>query len=345
MGALPIPSPQPAYPHAPYIEELHDFFTVRNVPFGSPSDLAILVERLDDPGLFHEDLRVLVRYILLREKGAISRSDLLAILAVGVGGPLIYRSAQQLRQPLSRLLDFVDGVLRRPNGQPVPVSRGELIPFPITTPAPSAVAASVPEPRSRARVWLTSMPRSAVRSLRPTAAPSPSFRNAVLVAVVALMLVVLLALVLRPSTTHAAAVNVPGGFYVAKPSPFGAAFEPALRPFLRYEQGLTARFATRADSASLAQTGDADSLTSAAMESSPAGSNDDLTTQPTPSTSAAVQPSPLSLELAPEFSPASSVNSTPAGVVEPAVSAPALTPEAATPSPSPAPASETPASH
>ena len=332
MGALP--TPQPAYPHAPYIEELHDFFTVHHVPFGSPSDLAPLVERIDDPGLFHEDFRAVVRFILAREEG-ISRSDLLAILAVAVGGPLIYRSAPQLRQPLNRLLKFVDGVLRRPDGHPVPVSRAEVIPFPANESVTEVSSVSVP--RSRSRVWFTAMPRPAVRSLG-SAGPSPSFRNTLYVAAGAAILVVLMALFLRPGATHAAAVNVPGGFYVAKPSAFGEAFEPALRPFLRYEEAAPARFATRADTVAAnfdsSQLGDADSLSAAALESAP--EHDAISPavepepQPTPNSSPTAQPSPLSLELAPEFSTAQSVSAEPAGVVE--SSAPVLVAAPAAPS-------------
>jgi hypothetical protein len=331
MGALPIPEP---YPHALYVEELHDFFTAHGLHYGSPADLASLVDRLDDPGLFHEDMRAVVRLILAREQNSIARSDLLAILAVAVGGPLIYRSAQQLRQPLGRLLAFVDGVLRRTPGdasRPEPLPRAEVIQFP-ATPGTNHSAAG-----SRSRVWLTSIPRSALRSLRPSGPASPSFRKVLWVAAGVTVVVVLLALLLRPHHPVAAAVITRDGSYAPKPSAYGKGFEPSFSSFLHDSVSAPVTYVRQPVSSP-----ESDSLTPSALSGATGQAEPAGVAQPAslPNTHPAAAPSPASLRLAPEFSqpaPAGVVPSpspsTPASAVEPAPPAGAV-PTASAPPPS-----------
>lgn len=309
MGALR--KSELAYPHEPYIEELHEFFAAQGLYYGSPMDLVQLVDRLDEPGLFHEDMRTIVRSILAREPSGIPRSDMLAILAVAIGGPMVYRSAEQLRQPLSRLLDFLDGVLRRSSLTPALTAKGELIQFPATT-------AGTPEPEepaaqpSHARVWLTSIPRSAVRKLRPLA-PSPSFRNSLLVAAGAILLAILLVLFLHPTRSQAASDDRgPARNFSAKPSPYGEAFVPDFAPFMRYGESAPAAFApVPADSTpapepdSAASTAEPGFLASTAANSA---SPDIPSIAPEPQAVLNLElehltpPSPLSLNLSPEFS-------------------------------------------
>ena len=331
MGALR--KSELAYPHEPYIEELHDFFAAQGLHYGAPMDLVQLVDRLDDPGLFHEDMRRIVRSILAREPMGIPRSDMLAILAVAIGGPMVYRSAEQLRQPLSRLLEFLDGVLRRSPPQSEVTAKGELIQFPATTaatPEPEEPAAS----STNARVWLTSIPRSAVRKLRPLARPSPSFRNTMLVAAGAVVLVVLLFLLMHPrSSTAVSYGHVPSGYSAAKPSPYGEAFVPDFTPFVRYGESGPAAFSPAPGDSTPAS-----DLDSAAFAAQPADSTSTVADSASPELAAIAPepqavlnlelehltpPSPLSLNLSPEFSSTPQVQ-------------PAAAPAAAEPAPQPA---------
>jgi len=330
MGALR--QSELSYPHEPYIEELHDFFAAQGLHYGAPKDLAALVDRLDDPGLFHEDMRSIVRSILAREQGDISRSDMLAILAVAVGGPMVYRSAESLRQPLSRLLDFLDCVMRKSSATAAVTARGELIQFPYGT-------AATPQPEepgirsSNARVWLTSIPRSAVRSLRPLAKPSPSFRNTMLVALGAIVLVALLILLLHPSRSQAVSYGkMSSGYSAAKPSPYGEAFVPDFTPFVRYGESGPAAFAPVSDESVPAQdsavsTTEPDLLASMSADSS---ATDLPSIAPEPQAVLHIElehptpPSPLSLKLSPEFSGTPQTQT----AVEPAVPQPASTPAA-----------------
>lgn len=314
MGALPIPEP---YPHAIYIEELHQFLTSRGLPFGSPSDLWPMVERLDDPGLFHEDLRSLVRSFLVRENGNISRSDLLAILAVATGGPLVYRSAQQLRQPLSRLLAFLDGAMRKlpphPSDAPAPRPRADVLQFP-----ESEASAAQAAPRySRPRVW--SAGRSALQSLRP--ATSPSFRRTMLVALGALLLLAVLALLLRPSHPAVRTAAAPGGSYSVQAPARAAGWLGSLNSFLHSQEPSSMK-RTPVMIAPAATISPGNPLNATA-----AGEAGTLGGVPQPASvrgpQRATAPSPASLRLAPEFSqpapqgvvPPSSPDTPPPGVV------------------------------
>jgi hypothetical protein len=328
MGALPIPD---FYPHALYIEELHNFFQAQGLHYGSPADLVRLVERLDDPGLFHEDMRAMVRAILTREQNSISRSDLLAMLAVAVGGPLIYRSATHLRQPLSQLLAFVDGILRRSPVQPTlgPATQSQLLPRAdvIPFPAAPAIAPNLPAAASgRSRVWLTAIPRSALRSLRPAVPASPSFRSVWWIAAGVTLVMILLALMLRPRHSVAAAMITPDGYYAPKPSAYGLAFQPSFSSFLGDAASMPVTF-----SPGPVDSPDSDLLTPAALAGSPGSVEPaELAPQPQPAeTQPATAPSPASLRLAPEFSQPASEGVVPAA--SPATQVPGVVPAAAAP--------------
>ena len=98
----------------PYIQELREFFTSRDHPFGNPKDLATLLDRLHDPG-FHEEMVSMVRSILYREE-TLPRIEIMEIIAVAAGGPQILDDAAELHQPLRGILSFVQEVARAKSG-------------------------------------------------------------------------------------------------------------------------------------------------------------------------------------------------------------------------------------
>jgi hypothetical protein len=123
MAARPLP--EVAAPHsAPYIEELHEFLATSGVPFGSADDLALVTERLHEPGHFGDDLSSLVRSFILREGGAMPHAQLLELLALGIAGPEAVANPQPHREPIRQLLLFVATVMRHPWNVP-PGQRGD----------------------------------------------------------------------------------------------------------------------------------------------------------------------------------------------------------------------------
>lgn len=101
-----------------YVEELHEFFTFSKVPYGSSADLAPFVERLNTPGSFADEMTSMIRSIIFREHGTAPRTELVELIAVAVGGPEIDQSAQQVVEPIRRILEFVNGVMRARQGMP-----------------------------------------------------------------------------------------------------------------------------------------------------------------------------------------------------------------------------------
>lgn len=103
---------------APYIEELHDVFVMHGLHYGSPEDIRLLAGRLDGSGLLCEELAALVRSIVLREGGAIPRTDLLEIFATSIAGPRMDPGGEELQVSVRQLLSFLHHALRRPWNEP-----------------------------------------------------------------------------------------------------------------------------------------------------------------------------------------------------------------------------------
>lgn len=95
-----------------YIEELHEFFATRKLHFGRSQDIFPLAERLSNPGFFREEMSSMVRAIVYREQEAISRVELLELIAFAIGGPDLDQNSDDFREPIRQILDFVSGALR-----------------------------------------------------------------------------------------------------------------------------------------------------------------------------------------------------------------------------------------
>lgn len=96
-----------------YIEELRDFFGSRNVPFGSPADVVAFADRVAEPGSFQDEMGSLVRSIVYREGDGLGRGELLALVAVAVGGPEVEAAAQEMHASVRQIFVFVNGALRQ----------------------------------------------------------------------------------------------------------------------------------------------------------------------------------------------------------------------------------------
>ncbi len=86
--------------------------------YGSPEDIRTLAHRLEASGGFPEELASLLRSIVLREGGAVPRTDLLEILTIAAAGPQMDPAGHELQQSMRQLLSFLHGVLRRPWNEP-----------------------------------------------------------------------------------------------------------------------------------------------------------------------------------------------------------------------------------
>ena len=216
MGALP--TPQPAYRFAPYIEELHEFFADHHLYFGLPTDILPLLEQLEQPGPFRDQTSALVLSILAREGGTLSAAELLEIVAIAIGGSRIFEPSPELNQPLSRLYDIVNGIVAgSPSAEPEPEA-AELVAFPI------------PRPRRTLHFGNSTI------DLPHLPTPGPSFRKLLIAGAIAVVVAVVLAIALRPRSaapvpsvvpSSAAAANVA---HPAKPSAYGPAFTPTPPP-------------------------------------------------------------------------------------------------------------------
>ena len=51
MATRPLPEAVESR-YAPYIQELHEFFATSGVPFGSPDDVVLVADRLQEKGSF-----------------------------------------------------------------------------------------------------------------------------------------------------------------------------------------------------------------------------------------------------------------------------------------------------
>lgn len=128
MATRPLPETVESR-YAPYIQELHEFFATSGVPFGSPDDVVLVADRLQEKGSFSEDLGSLIRSMVLREGGAMPHAQLLEILSLAIAGPELAPAPQQYRDPLRQLLAFISGVMRRPWNVPSS-ENAEVVPFP-----------------------------------------------------------------------------------------------------------------------------------------------------------------------------------------------------------------------
>ena len=147
MGAVAIPQSSLS-PHSTYVEELQELFASTGLPCGSPADIVAIVQRMQEPGAFPDELRFIVRSIILREGGFMPHAQLMEILALAIGGPEIERAPQQYQQSLRQLLTFVTGVLHQPVELP-PGHRSTVVPFPREDSAAVREDPIVPAPELR----------------------------------------------------------------------------------------------------------------------------------------------------------------------------------------------------
>ena len=149
---------------AAYIDELHDFFRSRHVPFGTKQDLATFPSRLQDVS-FQEEMVSMVRSIVYREDEAIPRTDLAELIAISLAGPELEGATETPTGSLP-LLDFVTQIVRsqRFTLPPEPTAEEEVTTGGAGSSAPTAAAQSDPQ-----RVNLIVAPEPA----RPAAATPP----------------------------------------------------------------------------------------------------------------------------------------------------------------------------
>ena len=146
MATRPLPEAVESR-YAPYIQELHEFFATSGVPFGSPDDVVLVADRLQEKGSFSEDLGSLIRSMVLREGGAMPHAQLLEILSLAIAGPELALAPQQYRDPLRQLLSFISGVMRRPWNVPSS-ENAEVVPFPTANTPTADTPARTSEPET-----------------------------------------------------------------------------------------------------------------------------------------------------------------------------------------------------
>ena len=159
---------------APHIEMLREFLASRGMPFGAPRDLYLLIERLSTPSAFDKDMASMLRTIVFREGMSITRVELLELVTIAVGGAQVEEAAQEIHEPVGKLLAFINEVLRslrRPAGddpgQPAAVPTAE---------SPQTAASSEAPDGLRDRAPATIAPPSAAfrNDPRPEDIPRPS---------------------------------------------------------------------------------------------------------------------------------------------------------------------------
>jgi TonB family protein len=141
MATRPLPEAAAGSRFAVYVDELHEFLATNRMPFGSPDDLAPVIERLREPGPFPDDLSSLVRSFILRQGGAMPHAQLLEILTLAIAGPEVVDNPQRYGEPIRQLLGFVAGIMRRPWNVPP----GEIVPFPGAESSTELAARKQPE--------------------------------------------------------------------------------------------------------------------------------------------------------------------------------------------------------
>ena len=93
------------------LELLRQLFKNSNLPFGTPENLASFAERLDTPGTFANDTRVLLTAVICTEQPTLTRMELLDLLCLAVCGTTADGSGVALRPALWQILIFINGVL------------------------------------------------------------------------------------------------------------------------------------------------------------------------------------------------------------------------------------------
>ncbi len=225
MGALPVYE-DVAERYGLYIDELREFLASYSLRYGSPDDLLPVTGLLRTHGSFPGDLGLVLRSILFRENSALSRTRLLEIVAVAIGGPRMERPPQQCWRPLSQLFSFIAQVRRRPLNRTA--EGAQLIPFPSTagTGEPEDSAALPYSPEAEAPGLAAFFQR-----FIPSPSTFPQWLSVLLIAGAgAILIAVFLVFVLQPSAhsqTHPKSNHTPAVFH-AKPSAYGEAFLPAL---------------------------------------------------------------------------------------------------------------------
>jgi hypothetical protein len=225
MGALPIYE-DVAERYGLYIDELREFFASYSLRYGSPDDLLPVTGLLRTHGTFPGDLGLVLRSILFRENSAISRTQLLEIIAVAIGGPRMERPPQQCWRPLSQLFAFITRVRRRPLNRTT--EGAQLIPFPsaIVTGEPDESTPLPDPPETETPGFVAFFQR-----FMPSPSTFPQWLSVLLIAGAgAILIAAFLVFVLQPSAhsqTHSK-INYTPTVLHAKPSAYGEAFLPAL---------------------------------------------------------------------------------------------------------------------
>lgn len=232
MGALPVYE-DVAERYGLYIDELREFFASYSLRYGSPDDLLPVAGLLRTHGSFPGDLGLVLRSILFRENSAISRTRLLEIVAVAIGGPRMERPPQQCWRPLSQLFSFITQVRRRPLNR---TGEGaQLIPFPSAvmtgepddsaSPSESPTLPYSPEPETPSFTAF-------FQRFIPSPKNFPQWLSILLIAGAgAILIAAFLVFVLQPSAhsqTRPKSNPTPAAVFHTKPSAYGEAFLPAL---------------------------------------------------------------------------------------------------------------------
>ncbi len=95
-----------------YIEELREFFTSRQVRFGTPADLIVFARLVAAPGPFPEEMESMVRSFLYREGEHLGHGELLELVVFAAGGPE-GRSAPETQGAVRQVLAFLHAALRQ----------------------------------------------------------------------------------------------------------------------------------------------------------------------------------------------------------------------------------------
>ena len=164
--ALPLKSAEITTRFGSYIEELHKVLSVRGMRFGSPGDIAPIVERLSIPNPLRREMVSLVRSIVFRESEQITSPELMELVTLAIGGPDVDLAAPELQNPLRDLRQWVSDV-RRSLWKSVPEP-----PAQTESAAPSQQPASPPAPVPELKSAPESLPElPPINSATPAPAP------------------------------------------------------------------------------------------------------------------------------------------------------------------------------
>lgn len=171
-----------------YIEELRDFFASRGMRFGHPEDLAALAEDLVTTPAFAEEMGSMVRSIVFSEGEHLHRRDLLALVAVAIGGAEISGQDETVARAAQGLKLFLDAATRQQWSMfaPLPEESTTLVeeapgpdsvtrdPYPRYAPEPIAAPEAEPGPSLRERLAaFAQTPEEAQKAVPPPIAVRP----------------------------------------------------------------------------------------------------------------------------------------------------------------------------